>query len=196
MKMITKIISSLSLLCAITASAQLAVTVSPPKVTSQKAMVELQMKNGLAEKVESARAICFLFDDQGKMVGESAKWVIGGTKHRPGLDPKSEASFDIVITSAEPFATTNLTAKVSFSRLILEGGKSVNPNEEVAIAQQLPLRKQTPPTNNPAVSKPLESVVASAFSPITVKPPAQTSETVMVTNLLQPINHSQLTQPK
>jgi hypothetical protein len=89
-----------------------------------------------------------------------------------------------------------LTAKVSFSRVILEDGKSVNPNEEVTIQQQTLPTNQTSPTNNPVVSKPLENVIASAYSPITVKPPARTSETMMVTNLLQPTNHSQLAQPK
>src|ERR1700734_2083172 len=121
------------LFCAISATAQLAVSVSPPKITAQKAMVELKMKNGLAEKVESARAICFLLDDQGKMVGESAKWVIGGRKDRPALDPKEEVSFNFVVTSPRPFTTTNLTAKVSFDRLILEGGALVNPKDNVAI---------------------------------------------------------------
>lgn len=42
----------------LTASAQLAVTVSPPKIVGQKAIVKLAMRNGLGEKVESARAVC------------------------------------------------------------------------------------------------------------------------------------------
>jgi hypothetical protein len=198
MKMITKIVSSLSLLCAITTSAQLAVTVSPPKIAGQKAVVELNMKNGLAENIKSARAICFLLDEHGKMVGESAKWIIGGTKNRPALEPKKEASFNIIITSSRPFTTTNLTAKVSFSRLILEDGKSVNPNEEVTIEQQsLPIN-QVSPTNNLVASKSLDAVIASAStsSPITIKPIPRTAGTIMVANLLQPTNHSQLAQPK
>jgi hypothetical protein len=172
------------LLCAMSATAQLAVTVSPPKITAQKAMVELKMKNGLAEKVESARAICFLLDDQGKMVGESARWVIGGTKKRPALEPKEEASFNFVITSPQPFATTNLTAKVSFNRLILEGGASVNPKDNVAIAQESPSINQVSVTNSPAVSKPMDDVIASASGRIPIKPAPQasSSEAVMVTN--------------
>jgi hypothetical protein len=42
------------------ASAQLAVTVSPVKTTGQKAVVPLAMNNNFAEKIESARAACFL----------------------------------------------------------------------------------------------------------------------------------------
>jgi hypothetical protein len=115
------------------ATAQLAVTVSPPKVTDQKAIIELKMKNGLNEKIESARAICFLLDDQGKMVGESTKWVIGGTKNRPALAPKKETSFNFVITGSQPFTTTNLTAKVSFSRVVLEGEKLADVSKDVQI---------------------------------------------------------------
>ena len=115
------------------AAAQLAVTVSTPKIADQKVVVELKMKNGLAEKIESARAICFLLDDQGKMVGESSKWVIGGAKNRPALEPKKETSFNFVITSSQPFTNTNLTAKVSFTRVVLEGEKLTDPKTDVQI---------------------------------------------------------------
>jgi hypothetical protein len=123
----------LTLFCAFTAPAQLAVTVSPPKIADQKALVELKMKNGLADKIESARAVCFLLDDQGKMIGQSAKWVIGGTKDRPALEPKSETTFNFVITSPQPFATSNLTAKVSFSRVVLAGGILADPGKQVTL---------------------------------------------------------------
>jgi hypothetical protein len=121
------------LICAINAQAQLAVTVAPPKIANQKAVVELKMKNSFAANIESARAICFLLDDQGKMVGESTKWVIGGTKNRPALEPKKETTFNFVITSGQPFTTTNLTAKVSFSRVVLEGEKLADPKTDVQI---------------------------------------------------------------
>jgi hypothetical protein len=187
----TQILLNILLLCAVTASAQLTVAVSPPQIAGQKAIIELKMKNGLANTIESARAICFLLDDQGKMVGESAKWVIGGTKTRPALDPNKETSFNIVITSPHSFPTTNLTAKVNFTRLILEGGKSVNPSEEVTIEQQLLSANQLTPANHPAAAKPLDSVIASASSPITMKPPPQTGATIMVTNSWQPTNSQQ-----
>lgn len=130
---ISRMLLWLTLICAATVHAQLAVMVSPPKIADQKAIVELKMKNGFAGKIESARAICFLLDDQGKMVGESSKWVIGGTKNRPALESKKEASFNFVITSSQPFATTNLTAKVSFSRVMLEGDKLADPKTDVQI---------------------------------------------------------------
>ena len=169
--------------------AQLVVTVSPPKITSQKAIVQLKMKNNLTNKVESARAVCFLLDEQGEMIGQATKWVIG--QNKTVLQPKGETTFNFVIASPRPFATSNLTAKVSFSRLVLEGGKLANPSKEVTVEQQLALSNQTVPTNNPTVSKPLDDVIASASRRITIKPTPQTSETIMVTNLLQPINPQQ-----
>jgi hypothetical protein len=124
-----------ALLCAGSVSAQLAVTVSPPKVTGQKAIVQLKMKNQLADKVESARAICFLLDERGKMVGESSRWVIGGVKDRPPLEPKSETTFNFVITSPQPFTTTNLAAKISFSRVVLDGGKLADVRQDVMVSE-------------------------------------------------------------
>ena len=82
-----RILIYFALICAATVQAQLAVAVSQPKVTGQKVMVTLAMKNSLTAKVESARAVCFLLDDQGKVIGQSTKWVIGGTKNRPALEP-------------------------------------------------------------------------------------------------------------
>jgi hypothetical protein len=67
------------------------------------------------------------------MVGESTKWVIGGTKNRPVLEPKKETTFNFVITSSQPFTSTNLTAKVSFSRVVLEGEKLADPKADVQI---------------------------------------------------------------
>lgn len=133
MNCFSRILSCLSLLCFTTTYAQLAVTVSPVEIAGQKAVVLLTMKNNLTDKVESARAVCFLLDGQGKMVGQSAKWVIGGTKDRPGLEPKKETTFNFVITSPQAFTTTNLTAKISFSRVVLEGGKLADPKKDVQI---------------------------------------------------------------
>jgi len=128
-----RILFCLALLCPTLAAAQFAVTVSPVKITGQKAVVSLAMTNHLAESLESARALCFLLDGQGKMIGQSAKWVVGGSKDRPALEPKSGTTFNFVITSPQPFITTNLTAQVSFSRLVLDGRKFANPKTDVQI---------------------------------------------------------------
>jgi hypothetical protein len=120
------------------AIAQLAVTVSPPKVTGQKAVVALALKNSLSEKIESARAVVFLLDEHGKMAGQATKWVIGGGKDRPVLLPGATNLFNFVVQGAGPFTTTNLTAKVSFSRVVLEGGKLADVNKEVKIQRPGP----------------------------------------------------------
>ena len=119
------------LLCPVLATAQLAVTVMPPKVVGQKAVVQLKMKNDLSDAVKSARAVCFLLDDQGKMVGQSTKWVIG--QNHASLEPKAETTFNFVVTSSQPFTTTNLTAKISFSRVVLDGGKLADVKQDVSV---------------------------------------------------------------
>jgi len=119
---------------AFVASNGLAVEVLPPKIAGQKAIVELKLKNNLTNAVELARAICFLMDEQGKMVGHSTKWVIG--YNHTSLEPKAETSFNFVINSSQPFTTTNLTAQVSFSRVVLAGDKPANPNKDVIIINQ------------------------------------------------------------
>lgn len=115
----------------VAAQAQLAVTVSQPKITGQKAVVLLTMTNGLANEVKSARAICILMDDQGKMMGQSTKWVIG--QNKTVLEPKGTAKFNFVITSPRPLVSSNLTAKVIFSRINLDGDKSADVRQIVQV---------------------------------------------------------------
>jgi hypothetical protein len=114
------------------ANAQLAVTASPLKLAGQKAIVPLEIKNNFAEKVESARAAVFLLDEQGKMVGQATKWVIGGSNTN-GLATGATTSFQFVIANDKRFTTTNLTAKISFNRVVLEGGKQADVKKDVQI---------------------------------------------------------------
>ena len=116
------------------AEAQLAATVSPPKITGQKIVVPLAMRNDLSEKIESARAVVFLLDEQGKAVGQpTTRWVIGGSADKPGLAAGATNAFHFVIANDKPFVTTNLTAKVSFSRVILDGGKVADVTKSVQV---------------------------------------------------------------
>ncbi len=133
MKRLRKSVFCIGFFCALIAQAQLAVTVSPPKVVGQKAVVPLAMKNNFGEKIESARAVVFLLDEQGKMVGQATRWVLGGSQAKPGLAAGATNAFHFVITSDKPFPTTNLTAKVSFSRVVLEGGKLADITKEVIV---------------------------------------------------------------
>jgi hypothetical protein len=129
---ICRTMSCVALLCAMSVSAQLAVTVSPPKIVGQKLVVKLEMKNNLAEKVESARAACFILDEQRKMIGQSTKWVIG--QNKTGLESKRQTTFNFVISSHQPFATTNLTAKVTFNRINLDNGSVADVEHEVVLS--------------------------------------------------------------
>lgn len=135
----TLLLPLVALTCA-SANAQLAVTVSPVKITGQKAIVPLALQNDFSEKIESARAVCFLMDEQGKTVGPpTTRWVIGGGNTN-GLAAGATNTFHFVVTSDRPFTTTNLTAKVQFSRIVLEGGKLVEPTKNVQI-QEAPKSK-------------------------------------------------------
>ena len=121
------------LLCSLLAGAELAVTVSPVQITGQKAIVLLAIRNNFGEKVESARAAVFLLDEKGKMVGQGTRWVIGGGKDKAGLVAGATNIFHFVVTTDKPVTATNLTARVNFSRLVLEGGKVVEIKGNVVV---------------------------------------------------------------
>ncbi len=109
------------------------VTVDAPKTTGRKAVVKLHLKNNFAEKIKSARAVVFLLDEQGKMAGQAARWVIGGGANKPALAAGATNVFNFVVPLDKPLASTNLTAKISFSRLVLEGGAVADPIRDVQI---------------------------------------------------------------
>jgi hypothetical protein len=131
MKNLIKVLACFGLLFVTLAKAQITVSVAPPKITGQKVVVQLEMTNELTNEVKSARAICLLFDEQGKMVGQSTKWVVGQNKTH--LDPKGSSKFDFVITTPQPLISSNLTTKVIFSRVILDGGRLANPQQVVTV---------------------------------------------------------------
>jgi hypothetical protein len=121
------------------AHAQLTVTVSPPEVTGQKAVVSLEMRNNLTEAVESARAVCFLTDEQGRTIGQpTTRWVIGGQSgpaSNAALAPGATNTFHFVVTADKPLTTTNLNATLQFSRVVLRGGKMADPVNDVRIQE-------------------------------------------------------------
>jgi hypothetical protein len=121
------------LLGATTAGAALSVTVFPPKVTGQKADVALGLKNDQNENVRSARAVVFLLDDQGKVVAQGSKWIIGGLPPSPGLAAGATNMFHFVLNGTKPFTSANLTARVAVNRVVLEGGRLADVNKDVQI---------------------------------------------------------------
>jgi hypothetical protein len=128
-----KAVLSALLLATTCAGAQLVVTVSRPELTGQKAIVRLGFKNEFDQGIQSARAAIFLLDEKGKLVAQGTQWVIGGEKGRPDLAPAGTNNFHFVLTSSKPFSTTNLTAKVTFNRVVLEGGRLADVTHDVVM---------------------------------------------------------------
>src|SRR6185369_13007066 len=91
------------------AKASISVTVAEPQSTGSKAIVKLTMKNTSTNAVESARAVVFLLDDQGKVVGQRAEWVVGGTKEKPGLAANGTTVFNMVLPADKPFNKAKVT---------------------------------------------------------------------------------------
>ena len=58
-------------------NAALTIDVAAPKVTGQKAVIEVAMKNTYAQKIESAKATMFLMDAAGKVLSQKSGWMIG-----------------------------------------------------------------------------------------------------------------------
>jgi hypothetical protein len=121
----------IALASSLAAHAQLEVKMDEPKPAGHKAVVKLTLKNTFKEKVESARATVFLLDAEAKVVGQSTQWVVGGTKDRPALARDAQTTFNFVVPSEKPFTKTKLT----FNRLVLAGGKSVDVAQNVRVTE-------------------------------------------------------------
>jgi hypothetical protein len=57
--------------------------------------------------------------------------VISGSKDKPALAAWATNTFHFVIATDKPFTTTNPTAKVTFNRVVLEGGKLADAARQV-----------------------------------------------------------------
>ena len=111
------------------AHADLSVRVAEPKTHGQKTILKMELHNTFTNTIESARAVVFLLDDQGKVVGQETRWIVGGTKDRPPLAPNAKATFNFVVQSKKPFTKT----KVTITRIVLEGGELADVNKDVQI---------------------------------------------------------------
>ena len=134
------LISSI-ILCAmwifgVSANAQLSVEVSLPKSEGRKAVIKLVMKNSFSSGIKSARAAVFVSDDQGTMIGQASRWVIGGTKDRPALNADKETTYNFVVQTPNTFSSTNVTVRVNFTSVTLEDGARVDIRKDVSIVQK------------------------------------------------------------
>ncbi len=122
------------LLSVLAVNAELLVTVLPPRITAQKVVVPITMKNNFSEAVEGARAVVFLMDENGRMLGQGTRWVIGGeAEPTAALISGGTNTFYFVVNSQRPLATTNIVTQVKFSRLLLQGGRVADPERSVSV---------------------------------------------------------------
>ena len=126
MKHITKwsLVAALWLF-ALNGPAALVVQVSPPKSTGSTATVKVELQNTYSEKIRGARAAIFLINDQGKVVGQLAKWIIGGGNDRQPLESNAKTSYNFVVVTDKPFVKTKLIV----TRILLDGDKLANLKE-------------------------------------------------------------------
>jgi hypothetical protein len=71
-------------------------------------------------------------DQNGKIAGQATSWVIGGS-HTNGLAAGTTNVFNFVVQGTKVFASTNLTPRISFTRLVLERGKLADIKQEVHV---------------------------------------------------------------
>src|SRR5262245_2625388 len=109
------------------ANGALTLKIAEPKTYGQKTILKMDLQNTFTNSIESVRAAVFLLDDSGKIVGQETRWIVGGTKERPGLAPMARTTFHFVVQSTKPFSKT----KVTVTRIILEGGTLANVYRDV-----------------------------------------------------------------
>ena len=109
------------------ANGALVLKVGEPKTYGQKTIIKMELQNTFTNNIESVRAVVFLLDDNGKIVGQETRWIVGGTKERPALAPMAKTTFHFVVPSIKPFSKT----KVTVTRIVLEGGTLANIHRDV-----------------------------------------------------------------
>ena len=109
--------------------AALVMKIAEPKDYGQKVIIKMELKNTFTNKIEAARAVVFLSDEKGKVVGRDTRWIIGGTKEKPPLAPDAKTTFNFVVQHDKPFTKS----KVTVTKLFLEGGKLADCAKEVQI---------------------------------------------------------------
>jgi len=131
-KKITLIIFSLFVTQSLMAQMQVAVELK--ESTGNKALVSIETQNGLGQDVRNARAWVFLFDAEGKVVGQKAQWLGGSEEgNGSGVDSKAlisdgEGKAFTVVVDAQ---SKPVRAEITFSRIILADGTMVDIQKSV-----------------------------------------------------------------
>ena len=129
---ICKVVVGLWLGMIATSFAALVVQIDQPKSTGSKVIVKLELQNTYAEKIKAVRAVMFLMNDDGKVVGQSTSWIIGGGKDKPALDANAKTTYNFVITTDKPFTKSKLLVE----RILLENGNLADARKDVQITEE------------------------------------------------------------
>ena len=127
--------------------ADMEVALGEVESTPGKSLIKLTAKNTFDQDVRDARVWVFLMDGAGNVVGNKAAWIVGGgtgasdeklPKTRSPLEPNEEREFLIVVSHDGPASngagkveTTTLSPKITFTRIILADGTSIDPRKDV-----------------------------------------------------------------
>ena len=68
--------------------ANLEVSILEQKGSENKGMVTMRIKNDFDQGIKGARVWVFLMDEKGKVVGNKAQWLIGGTEENTKKNPE------------------------------------------------------------------------------------------------------------
>lgn len=114
-----------------TLSANLVVEVDSIENKENQGTISFTIENTGDAGITAARAWIFLFDEEGKVVGNHAQWMISGKKKEEALGAEEKRSFTTQVKAKRPIAT----AQVTFSRIVLEDGTMPNPQKFVKPAK-------------------------------------------------------------
>ena len=135
-KLLSGLLFIVSTLCA---NAQVEIRLTETKQVGQKALVKMELNNGYSQALKGARVSVFMMDEEGKVVGQKAQWIVGGddaTKtdsQNSALESGKKNEYAVAVNTLrgqtedeEPFK-----ARITFSRLILNDGTLLNPQKAV-----------------------------------------------------------------
>jgi hypothetical protein len=111
------------------AKAELVIKTSEPKTYGKKTIIKMELHNTFSNKIQSVRAVVFLLDDKGKVVGQETRWIIGGTKDRLPLPADGKATYNFVVQYEKPFTRS----KVTITKLLFQNGGLGDLNRDVRI---------------------------------------------------------------
>jgi hypothetical protein len=77
--------------------------------------------------------MCAVLDERGKLIGQTARWVVGGAQGRPKLPPTAGTTYNFVLTSPQPLTSTNLSPHVIVSRVVLDHDQIADPRKIVSL---------------------------------------------------------------